>query len=107
MRPTAIFPAACVAAALAAIPAEATEPPCFCLQDAADRIWYDCTTRTAGANSNPVYDCFPSWAKERREVRNGHTLTRVEDGTPPCKPCRSGVAGPNQALGSRDAGVRP
>jgi hypothetical protein len=105
MRPTVICPAACVLAALAAAQGRGAEAPCYCLQDAADRIWYGCTTRDVG--TNPLHDCYPSGAKERREVLGGHTLTRIEGGTPPCKPCRRGAPGAHQALRPRDAGDNP
>ncbi len=69
--------------------AAAAADPCFCLQDAADRLWYDCIEYRKGSGSDPFYDCVPSTkAQEREPVAKGHTLTRIPDGREPCLPCR-------------------
>jgi hypothetical protein len=38
----------------------AAADPCFCLQDTADRLWYDCIEYRKGPGPDPFYDCLPS-----------------------------------------------
>jgi hypothetical protein len=67
----------------------AAADPCFCLQDTADRLWYDCIEYRKGPGPDPFFDCLPSTrAREREPVAKGHTLTRIPDGQAPCRPCR-------------------
>jgi hypothetical protein len=95
MHPTRI---ALALAVLAAAPAVAEEP-CFCLQEdpASDRLWYDCIQYNKGLSPDPLFDCYSSTGPkerqtvkngERQTVKNGDRLSRIPDGTSPCKPCR-------------------
>lgn len=76
-------------AVLTAAPPLAADP-CFCLQDAKDKIWYDCATWTNGLSPDPLYRCFPSTgALEAKIIDQGHRFKRIEAGQAPCDPCRA------------------
>lgn len=80
--------ATALAALAVALPAAAE--PCFCLQDAKDKVWYDCAAWTTGSSPDPLYRCFPSTGVREAEIVNrGHLLKRIEDGQAPCNPCRA------------------
>ena len=77
----------------------AAADPCFCLQDAADRLWYDCIKYDKPTSPDPLYDCLPSTkTREREPVAKGHTLTRIPDGQSPCRPCRDGNLGADNTM---------
>jgi hypothetical protein len=63
--------------------------PCFCLQ-AGGQVWYDCIERKRGPSAPSEFDCIGQTGRngtERSTVTDGYLLTRVTNGTEPCKPC--------------------
>ena len=74
--------------ALLLAPAASYAGECFCLVDADDNVWFDCTSYHPRLSPHPKFFCRDIGSGLRVKVADGHELQRIAAGTAPCTPCR-------------------